>query len=81
MLFVAPDLDVVLSPLKGNSDGRPFSEKVMGGRMSVRWFKEVMEKRWRWRERNENLEDGERDDIAQDENVEKLVWRLPERSR
>jgi hypothetical protein len=33
---------VVLWPLKGDSDGWSFSKKVMGGWMSVRWFKEVM---------------------------------------
>ena len=64
MLFAAPDLDVVLRPLKGDGDRRSLSKKVMDGRISVRWFKEVMEKRWRWREGNEDLEDGEKDDIA-----------------
>jgi hypothetical protein len=77
VLFVAPNLDVVLRPLKGDSNRRSFSEKVMGGRMSVRWFKEVMGKRWRWREGNEDLEGG--DDITQDEDVEKLVWESPKR--
>ncbi len=42
--------------------------------MAVRWFKKVMGKRWRWREGNEELEDGKRNDIAQDEDVERLVW-------
>ena len=43
----------------------------MGGWMSVRWFKEVIKKRWRWREGNKDLEGG--DDITQDEDVEKLI--------
>ena len=81
MLFVVPDLDVVLRPLKGDSDRRLFSKKVMDGRISLRWFKEVMGKRWRWREGNEDLEDGERDDIAQDEDVEKLIWGITKQIR
>ena len=81
VLFVAPDLDVVLRPLKGDSDRRSFSKKVMDGRISVGWFKEVMGKRWRWREGNEDLEDGERDDIAQDEDVEELVWGMTKHIR
>ena len=74
VLFVAPDLDVVLRPLKDNTDGRSFSEKVMGGQVSVKWFKKVMGKQWHWRERNEYLENGERDNITQNEDMEKLIW-------
>jgi hypothetical protein len=65
----------------GDNGRRSFSKKVMDGRISVRWFKEVMGKRWRWREGNEDLEDGERDDIAQDEDVEKLIWGMTKQIR
>ena len=41
---MAFNLDIVLRPLKGDSNRKSFSEKVMGGWMSVRWFKEVIRK-------------------------------------
>ncbi|KAI1473957.1 Clavaminate synthase-like protein [Daldinia eschscholtzii] len=72
VLFVAPDLDVVLKPLnaQGGNAAR-FSSQVMDGNIDVRWFKECMGKRWRWREGNAQLEDGE--DITQDEDIERLI--------
>lgn len=74
VLFVAPDVDVVLKPLKTDEEARAFTEKIVTGSVNVGWFKEVMGKRWRWREGNEMLEDGESNEIGQDEDVERLVW-------
>lgn len=74
VLFVAPDVDVVLKPLKVDEGPRAFSGKIVTGRVNVGWFKDVMGKRWRWREGNEMLEDGESDDFGQDEDIERLVW-------
>ncbi len=74
VLFVAPDVDVVLKPLKSDKGARAFSEKTAAGGVNVKWFKEVMGKRWRRREGNEMLEDGESDQIGQNEDVERLIW-------
>lgn len=73
VLFLAPDLDAKLKPLEGIALAKPFSEKIMSGDINVKWFKEVMGKRWRYREGNEKLDDG---DIhtTQDSEIEKLVW-------
>ena len=43
----------------------------MEGRIDVRWFKEVMGKKWRWREGNEVLTDGEMG--TQNDGIEKLL--------
>jgi isopenicillin N synthase-like dioxygenase len=74
VLFVAPDVDVVLKPLKVDEASMKFSEKIMKGQVKVGWFKDVMGKRWRWREGNEALKDGESDEISQDEDIDRLVW-------
>lgn len=74
VLFVAPDLDVVLRPLKLTDGLKPFSEQVRKGMINVRWFKEVMGKRWRWREGNALLDEEDNEHIAQDEDVEKLIY-------
>lgn len=72
VLFVAPDLDVVLKPLVCTAQvQKRFSKTVMEGGIDVAWFKEVMGKRWRWREGNEVLGDGER--LTQDEEIETLI--------
>ncbi|KAL6399342.1 uncharacterized protein AUP68_17888 [Ilyonectria robusta] len=76
VLFVAPDLDVNLQPLEGVKVVRPFSEKVMTGEVNVGWFKEVMGKKWRRREGNEELEEGE-DTATQDSDIEKLCICAP----
>ncbi|KAJ4185975.1 hypothetical protein NW759_016959 [Fusarium solani] len=73
VLFVAPDLDANLQPLESVKVIRPFSERVMAGELNVRWFKEVMGKKWRRREGNEELEEGE-DTATQDNEIEKLIW-------
>ena len=72
VLFVAPDLDVVLKPLVCTAQvQKRFSKTVMEGGIDVGWFKEVMGKRWRWREGNEILDDGEK--LTQDEEIETLI--------
>ncbi|KAI1455720.1 hypothetical protein F4805DRAFT_435320, partial [Annulohypoxylon moriforme] len=74
VLFVAPDLDVALKPIAPLATGKDavhFSSEVLQGKIDVRWFKEFMGKRWRWREGNEKLEDGE--DVTQDEDIERLI--------
>ncbi|KAF5007719.1 hypothetical protein FDECE_5967 [Fusarium decemcellulare] len=73
VLFVAPDLDVTLKPLEGVKIVRPFSGDVMNGKVNVGWFKEVMGKKWRRREGNEELEEGQ-DTASQDNEIESLIW-------
>ncbi|KAJ5091863.1 hypothetical protein NUU61_006733 [Penicillium alfredii] len=72
VLFVALDLDLKLRPLGGVQLARPFSEAIMRGSMDVEQFKEVMGARWRYREGNEEIADG--DAVTQDSEIEKLVW-------
>ncbi|KAI2467719.1 Clavaminate synthase-like protein [Annulohypoxylon bovei var. microspora] len=71
VLFVAPDLDVVLKPITPGEHAVQFSPDVLDGKVNVGWFKEFMGKRWRWREGNAKLEDGE--DVTQDEDIERLI--------
>ncbi|XXG95720.1 hypothetical protein Hte_001990 [Hypoxylon texense] len=71
VLFVAPDLDVTLKPITPGKSDVQFSLDVLEGKVNVSWFKEFMGKRWRWREGNAKLEDGE--DVTQDEDIERLV--------
>ncbi|KAE8307339.1 hypothetical protein BDV41DRAFT_55667 [Aspergillus transmontanensis] len=72
VLFVAPDLDVKLKPLGGIQPTRPFSETVMRGDIDTEVFKEVMGKRWRYREGNEEMEGHEVG--TQDDEIAKLIW-------
>lgn len=72
VLFVAPDLDIELKPLEGFCLNRAFSDKIMTGGVDVKWFKDVMGKKWRHREGNEEPDKYEA--AAQDEIIEKLVW-------
>lgn len=81
VLFVAPDAEVKLMPLKstlreGCEKLRPFSRKIMSGGVSVKWFQEVIGKRWRYREGNEVLDESHADcaSMSQDCEIEKLVW-------
>ncbi|KAJ9634213.1 hypothetical protein H2201_009151 [Coniosporium apollinis] len=76
VLFVAPDVDVALKPVNVDNSARQFSELIKSGAVDVKWFKEVMGKRWRWREGNESLANGELDEVTQDEDIEKLVFGL-----
>lgn len=71
VLFVAPDLDVKMAPV---SRVEAFSEAVNKGLYDVRWFKEKMGKKWRYREGNENLDCGD-DMVEQDIDVSQLVWK------
>lgn len=71
VLFVAPDLDVTLQPITSGKTTVRFSPDVLQGKVNVGWFKEFMGKRWRWREGNAQLEDGEV--VSQDEDIEKLI--------
>jgi hypothetical protein len=73
VLFVAPDVNVSLHPLEGIVPVKKFSDTIMEGKIDVKWFKEVMGKRWRFREGNETLEDVE-SGIEQDRDIEMLVW-------
>lgn len=71
VLFVAPDLNVALKPMVTRMPVVNFSDKILAGEIQVKWFKEIMGKRWRWREGTEELKDG--DLITQDEDIEKLI--------
>lgn len=72
VLFVAPDLNVVLRPLICTAQvQKSFSTTVLEGGIDVTWFKEVMGKWWRWREGNEVLGDGET--LTQDEEIETFI--------
>jgi hypothetical protein len=73
VLFVAPDLDVKLKPLEGIEPARPFSKNIMRGDMDVECFKEVMGKKWRYREGNEEMANGDTA-ATQDSELEKLIW-------
>lgn len=59
VLFLAPDLDVTLQPLESVKVVQPFSERVMVGGFNVEGFKEVAGRKWRRREGNQELEEGE----------------------
>ena len=71
VLFVAPDLDVKMAPAE---KVEVFSDAVNEGQFDVRWFKEVMGKKWRYREGNENLATAV-DGVEQDIDVEQLIWK------
>jgi hypothetical protein len=68
---VAPDLDVRMAPAE---KVEVFSEAVNKGHFDVRWFKEVMGKKWRYREGNEELIPGNAG-VEQDIDVERLIWK------
>ncbi|KAJ6168392.1 hypothetical protein N7497_001235 [Penicillium chrysogenum] len=72
VLFVAPDLDVKLKPLGDSQPIRPFSETIMRGGLDVETFKDVMGKRWRYREGNEEMDNA--DSLSQDNEIENMVW-------
>jgi len=72
VLFVAPDLDVKMAPAERVV---AFSEAVNEGLFDVRWFKEIMGKKWRHREGNEKLEIGGDNGIEQDVDIERLIWK------
>ncbi|RFU30508.1 hypothetical protein B7463_g5834, partial [Scytalidium lignicola] len=69
VVFVAPDLDATLKPIKGlvgNNCPSIWSEQIMSGELSVGEFKQVIAKKWRRREGNE---EGEVIEGAQDREV------------
>ena len=72
VLFVAPDLEVPLKPLEGALPVKQFSDMVQKGEMDVNTFKQVMGKRWRYREGNEEMMNGE--SATQDSEIEALIW-------
>ena len=71
VLFVAPDLDVKMAPA---DRVEAFSEAVNEGLFDVRWFKEAMGKKWRYREGNGELEVGD-GAAEQDLDVGRLIWK------
>lgn len=73
VLFVAPDLDIDLKPLEGIVPARPFSRQIMDGGINVGAFKEVVGRKWRRREGNEEME-GEQQSTSQDVDIESLIW-------
>ncbi|KUM64591.1 hypothetical protein ACN42_g2513 [Penicillium freii] len=72
VLFVAPDLDVKLKPLGDSQPIRSFSDTIMRGHMDVETFKQVMGKRWRYREGNEEMNSA--DSLSQDNEIDNMVW-------
>lgn len=71
--FVAPDLDAVLKPVEGSMEEdqpRVWSEQIMSGKLTVGGFKQVIAKKWRRREGNE---EGEVVEGAQDKEVVAFV--------
>ncbi|KAJ5139039.1 uncharacterized protein N7515_003887 [Penicillium bovifimosum] len=72
VLFVAPDLEVKLKPLGESQPAKAFSETIMNGELDVETFKDVMGKRWRYREGNEEIENGK--SLSQDNEIENMVW-------
>jgi len=72
VLFVAPNLDVKMAPEKPMDI---FSDAINQGRFDVRWFKEVMGKKWRYREGNGTQEDTVDKNTEQDVDVERLIWK------
>ena len=69
IVFVAPDLDATLMPAEGSMEvDQPSvrSERIMTGNLSVGEFKQVISKKWRRREGNE---EGEVVEGAQDREV------------
>ena len=66
VVFAAPDMDAVLKPVTKGDDAGIWSERIMEGKLSVGQFKEVISKRWRRREGNE---EGDVVEGAQDREV------------
>lgn len=75
VLFMAPDVDVKLAPLAGIVPVDTFSDRIMQGEMDVEYFKEVMGKRWRYREGNEDMGEQEGSGAkTQDDDIERMIW-------
>ena len=74
VLFVAPDLEVKLRPMKPSGPVRPFSDTIMRGDYNVERFKEIMGKRWRYREGNQEMDAEIADALSQDGENANLVF-------
>ncbi|KAJ5973805.1 hypothetical protein N7481_011015 [Penicillium waksmanii] len=59
-------------PMDTRSPTRDFSDTIVRGNMTVETFKEVMGKRWGYREGNEVMAYG--DAASQDSDIERLIW-------
>ncbi len=70
VLFVAPDLDVKMAPAERVE---AFSETINQDFLNVRWFKQVMGKKWRHREGDQKLDVWD-DVVEQDIDVSQLIW-------
>jgi hypothetical protein len=66
VVFVAPDLDATLKPVVEKEGCCKWSESILDGKLSVGEFKQVISKKWRRREGNE---EGEVVEGAQDREV------------
>ena len=73
VLFAAPDLDTKLQPVEGIEPVRQFAEPIIRGEIKVGWFKDIMGKKWRHREGNESLSEGE-EQTTQDAKIERFIW-------
>ena len=73
VLFVAPDLGVKLRPVD-EGKWKYFSEEIIHGNVDVECFKEVMGKKWRHREGNEDMPLGQDKEVDQDDDIQRLVW-------
>ncbi len=70
VLSVAPDLDVKMAPAERVE---AFSETINQDFLNVRWFKQVMGKKWRHREGSQKLDVWD-DVVEQDIDVSQLIW-------
>jgi isopenicillin N synthase-like dioxygenase len=73
VLFVAPDLDVVLQPVDATKAVARFSSRVESGSIDVRWFKEVMGKSWRYREEGNGDVNDDDAEMSQSQAIERLI--------
>ncbi|CAF9940667.1 MAG: hypothetical protein HETSPECPRED_002480 [Heterodermia speciosa] len=74
VLFVAPDLEVKLRPFD-EGKWKYFSDEIIHGNVDVEGFKEVMGKKWRHREGNEDITlNGQDSEVDQDDDIQRLVW-------
>ncbi|KAJ5503241.1 hypothetical protein N7463_006115 [Penicillium fimorum] len=72
ILFVAPDLDVKLKPMYDSQQIGVFPNTSMRGDLDVETFKDVVRKRWRYQEGNEEMDI--ENSLSQDNEIENMVW-------
>lgn len=70
--FIAPDLETTLQPVVGNSC--VFAERIVRGYVKVGEFKELMGKKWRWREGTQR-NGAQAMNLDQDEDVSEFFYR------